>query len=146
MARFYANENIALQVVTELRRLGHDVLTWLEAGKANAAVPDPEVLGFAVAEARALLSYNRRHFLKLHRHRTEDHAGIVLCTFDPDFSGQAHRIHAAVVTASDMRNQLIRGLRKPIGTLAPQQSDPTKPRASASGGVRLLPRAAKQQP
>ncbi len=27
MARFYSNENIAIQVVRELRRLGHDVLT-----------------------------------------------------------------------------------------------------------------------
>ena len=47
MARFYSNENIALQVVMELRRLGHDVLTSLEAGNANASVPDPEVLAFA---------------------------------------------------------------------------------------------------
>ena len=52
MARFYANENIALQVATELRRLGHDVLTSLEAGKANTAVPDSEVLAFAGAEGR----------------------------------------------------------------------------------------------
>jgi hypothetical protein len=35
MARIYANENIPLQVVKELRRLGHDVLTSHEAGKVN---------------------------------------------------------------------------------------------------------------
>ena len=108
MARFYSNENIALQVVTELRRLGHDVLTSLDAGNANAAVADTEVLALAVAEGRILLSNNRRHFLHLHRHRTNDHAGIVLCTFDPDFCGQAQRIHVAVATTSDMRNQVIR--------------------------------------
>jgi hypothetical protein len=108
VARFYSNENIALQVVTELRRLGHDVVTSLDAGKANAAVPDSEVLSFAGAESRVLLSHNRRHFLRLHRHRTEDHAGIVLCTFDPDFRGQAQRIHAAVASMSEVRNQLIR--------------------------------------
>ena len=96
MARLYANENIAAQVVTELTRLGHDVVTSLEAGKANAAVPDTEVLAFAAAEHRVLLSYNRRHFVRLHQQRTKDHAGIVVCTFDPDFAGQAHRIHAAV--------------------------------------------------
>ena len=108
MARFYSNENIALQVVTELRRLGHDVLTSRDSGRANAAVPDSEVLALAVAESRILLSNNRRHFLNLHRHRTSGHPGIVLCTFDPDFCGQAPRIDAAVATASDMRNQLIR--------------------------------------
>lgn len=54
MARFYSNENIGPQVVAELRRLGNDVLTSLDAGKANAAVPDAEVLSFAVAEVRIL--------------------------------------------------------------------------------------------
>jgi Domain of unknown function (DUF5615) len=108
VARFYSNENVALQVVLELRRLGHDVLTSFDAGKANAAVPDSEVLGFAVAEERILLSNNRRHFLELHRHRTGDHAGIVLCTFDPDFRTQAERIHAAVVGTTDMVNRVIR--------------------------------------
>ena len=35
MARFYTNENVPAQVVVELRRLGHDVVTSLDAGKAN---------------------------------------------------------------------------------------------------------------
>ena len=55
MARFYSNENVALQVVVGLRRLGHDVLTSLEAGNANAAVKDTEVLAFATNEGRILL-------------------------------------------------------------------------------------------
>ena len=104
MARFYSNENIGAQVVTELRRLGHDVLTSLEAGRANAALPDSEVLAFAVAKGRI----NRRHFLRLHQTRFEDHAGIILCTFDLDFAGQARRIHDAVTSAPEMNNQLIR--------------------------------------
>jgi hypothetical protein len=94
--RFYSNENIALQLVTELRRLGHDVLTSYEAGNANTAVPDSAVLAFAAEEGRILLSHNRRHFLQLHQRRTEKHAGIVLCTFDLDFTGQAYRIHQSV--------------------------------------------------
>ena len=108
MARFYSNENIPLQVVTELRRLGHNVLTSLDAGRANASVPDAEVLAFAVAERRILLSHNRRHFLHLHRHRAADHAGIVLCTFDSDFARQAERIHETIMAASELSNQLIR--------------------------------------
>jgi hypothetical protein len=50
--RFYSNENSAPPVVTELRRLGHDVLTSLEAGNANASAPDAEVLAFASAGRR----------------------------------------------------------------------------------------------
>lgn len=108
MACFYSNENIALQVVSELRRLGHDVLTSLEAGQANSAVPDSGVLTFATSEGRILLSHNRRHFLRLHRDRIEDHPGIVLCTFDTDFWRQAQQIHVAVSAAGDMKNQLVR--------------------------------------
>jgi hypothetical protein len=108
VARFYSNENIALQVVAELRRLGHDVLTSLEAGNANSAIPDAEVLKFAAANDRILLSHNRRHFLQLHPHWAGGHAGIVVCTLDIDCDGLAHRIHAAVATASSMRNQLVR--------------------------------------
>ncbi|MGA2713199.1 MAG: DUF5615 family PIN-like protein [Bryobacteraceae bacterium] len=62
MARFYSNEYIPLQVVTELRGLGHGVLTSLDAGRANASVTDSEVLAFAAAESRILLSHNRRIF------------------------------------------------------------------------------------
>jgi predicted nuclease of predicted toxin-antitoxin system len=108
VARFYSNENIALQVVVELRRLGHDVLTTVEAGKANAAVPDSEVLSFAARERRILLSHNRRHFLELHQRRTESHAGIVLCTLDPDFEGQALRIHKSIAALPSLTDRLVR--------------------------------------
>jgi hypothetical protein len=45
VARFYANENFPLPVVVQLRRLGHDVLTTVEAGKSGRGVPDENVLG-----------------------------------------------------------------------------------------------------
>jgi len=108
VARFYSNENIALPLVEALRRLGHDVLTSLDAGNANRAVPDEEVLRFAAAEKRILRSYNRRHFLRLHQQRKGAHAGIVLCTFDPDFVGQAQRIQSAIASPTVVKDELIR--------------------------------------
>src|SRR5215204_894933 len=95
MALFYSNENFPRPVVEELRQLGHDVLTVQEAGKADRAVPDMAVLEFAAVEKRTLLTLNRRHFIRLHRDKPA-HAGIVVCTFDPDFAAQAARIHQAV--------------------------------------------------
>ena len=86
MARLYANENFPLPVVAELRRLGHDVVTVRETGKANRAAPDSEILEFARAAKRAVLTLNRKHFIALHALRP-DHAGIVVCTLDPDFAG-----------------------------------------------------------
>ena len=107
MARFYANENFPLRTVQELRRLGHDVLTTLDASKAGTAESDEAVLAFATAERRALLTLNRRHFIKLHS-RNASHAGIIVCSYDPDYAAQAQRIHDATETAAGLPGQLIR--------------------------------------
>ena len=107
MARFYANENFPLPVVLELRRLGHDVLTIQETGKADQRVTDEQVLAFATAGNRAVLTINRKHFIRLHREHPQ-HSGVIVCTFDPDFVGQAGRIHAAVTAVPDLAAQLLR--------------------------------------
>lgn len=113
MARFYSNENFPIPVVEELRQLGHDVLTIQETGKANQEYPDDGVLNLAIADNRAVLTINRKHFRNLHRERP-DHKGIILCTADNDFIGQAHRIHKAVEIYETMDGQLIR-VNRPSG-------------------------------
>lgn len=107
MARFYSNENFPLPVVEKLRALGHDVLTIQETGKADQALPDDKVLEFATAENRALLTLNRRHFIRLHRDKPQ-HAGIIVCSVDPDFAGQAERSHQTASTQTSLNGQLIR--------------------------------------
>jgi hypothetical protein len=107
MARILADENVPLPVVSELRRLGHDVETLAEAGKANQAFSDEAVLALGKTEDRAVLTLNRRHFIRLHQ-ASCDHAGIVACTLDPDFVEQAARIHRVLESASELRGQLIR--------------------------------------
>ncbi len=91
MARFYSDESFPFPVVVELRRLGHDVLSALKAGQADAGVPDDEVLAFATADGRAVLTLNRDDFKRLDR-ASAAHAGIVVCTFDRDYIGPACRI------------------------------------------------------
>ncbi len=76
MARFYANENIPAPVVSELRTLGHEILTSAEAGNSNLAIPDAEVLAFATSKRLSVLTHNRRHFLRLHARGTSPHHGI----------------------------------------------------------------------
>ena len=107
MARFLADENFPYPVTEELRRLGHDVATMADLGKANQAVSDEEVLSIAVVEARTVLSYNRRHFIRLHN-TSPYHSGIVVCTFDPNFVRQAGRICKAIATSGDLAGKLIR--------------------------------------
>ena len=107
MARFYANENFPLPVVEELRRLGHDVLTTQDTGRAGQSVPDDEVLAFAVSQTRAVITLNRQDYVELHR-QDHDHSGIIVCTFDRDFIGQAQRIHAAMKSVPEPAGKLIR--------------------------------------
>jgi predicted nuclease of predicted toxin-antitoxin system len=106
-ARLYSNENFPLPVVSALRELGHDVLTSLDAGKANDAIPDDEVLRFASASQRVVLTHNRQDFIRLHRHHP-DHAGIIVCTADADFPALAARIHAHLQTVESLHGQLLR--------------------------------------
>jgi hypothetical protein len=107
MASFYANENFPRRTVEALRVLGHDVLTTQEAGNAGQAIPDEEVLSFATRAGRAVLTLNRRDFIRLHK-RGVTHAGIIVCTEDMDTAGQAARVHDAVASLSSLAGQLVR--------------------------------------
>lgn len=107
MARIYSNENFPQPAVAALRRLGHDVLTVMEAGAANQAIPDDEVLAFATTQNRVLLTLNRQDFIRLHR-ANPNHAGIIVCTFDVDFSQLAGRIHTAIEAEGGLAGKLVR--------------------------------------
>lgn len=60
MARLFADENFPLPAVEALRRLGHDVLTAVEAGQAGQGIADDAVLALAHALGRAVLTHNRK--------------------------------------------------------------------------------------
>lgn len=107
MARLYSNENFPLPVVDELRKLGHNVVTIQETGNANQAMSDEDVLAFANEKQRILLTLNRRHFIKLHNKR-QPHAGILACTFDPDFQVFAKRIDDAIQAAGNLSQKVVR--------------------------------------
>jgi len=107
MALLFADEDFPFPVVERLRQLGHDMLTTLEAGRANQRIGDADQLAFATSLGRAILTRNRRHFIQLHR-TSGPHAGIVSVTDDPDFDGQAGRIDAALVGYATLANQHVR--------------------------------------
>jgi predicted nuclease of predicted toxin-antitoxin system len=108
MARIYANENFYYAVVELLQQLGHDVLTTKAAGKANQRIPDEDVLAFAVAEKRIVLTFNYNHFKRLHRF-FPDHIGIIICTEDTNYLALAQRIHAEIEgNSGNLEKQLIR--------------------------------------
>ena len=107
MAKLYSDEDFSYPVVEELRRLGHDVLTAQEAGQGNLGITDSAVLTFATARDRAVLTFNRRHFINLHR-RISHHRGIIVCTRDDDVFGLAQRIDQVILRCSVLDDQLLR--------------------------------------
>lgn len=102
-----ADENFPLPVVRELRFLGHDVVTLLELGKTGLGLGDPAVLALGTEQGRAVLTLNRRDFVRLHQ-ETPGHAGIVVCSLDIDFNGQARRISATLDEAESLSGSLFR--------------------------------------
>jgi hypothetical protein len=110
--RLYANENFPLPAVAELRALGHDVRTMAETGHTGRGVPDEEVLSFATQDRRAVLTLNRRDFIRLAERVS--HGGIVACTEDRDGSALARRIHAALAGIEDLSGRVVRIYRPPL--------------------------------
>ena len=107
MTRFYSDENFPITVVEELINLGHDVLTIQETGMAQQSFPDAQVLKVASEDKRAVLTFNRKHFIALHKIQP-NHEGIIVCTFDIDFVGLARRIHKSILPFDSISGMLIR--------------------------------------
>jgi hypothetical protein len=111
MAALYANENFPLCVVQALRDHGHDVQTTLEAGEAGRAVPDEQVLAYAAARNRAVVTLNRRDFIRLHQ-QSAAHAGVIVCSVDADPDALARHIHDAITRQGSIAGQLLRVTRE----------------------------------
>lgn len=107
MALLYVDEDFSYPVVQRLRQLGHDLLTAHEAGQAGQGITDEAVLAFATAAGRALVTFNRRHFIRLHA-EASSHAGIIVCTRDDDVLGLADRIHQQLQKVPTLQDQLFR--------------------------------------
>lgn len=107
MALLLADENFPLPVTQELRALGHDVVTLQELGRSDQRLPDASVLQLAIEQGRAILTLNRRHFVRLHQ-EVPEHGGIVVCSLDVDFVGQARRIAEALHAAGSADGRLFR--------------------------------------
>ena len=107
MANFYADENFPEPTVVALRGHGHDVLMARDDGRGGQKIGDGLVLARATQLGRAVLTFDRRDYRRLHR-ASAAHAGILTCTEDTDFAALADRIHAAVSAYSDLAGVLIR--------------------------------------
>ena len=79
MVMLYADEDFSYPVVQRLRQLGHDLLTAHEASQAGQGITNKAALAFATAAGRAMVTFNRCHFIRLHSD-VSSHASIIVCT------------------------------------------------------------------
>jgi predicted nuclease of predicted toxin-antitoxin system len=107
MANLYADEQFPLKATQHLRILNHDVLTVQDAGNANQGIPDDEVLAFATQQNRAVLTLNRRDFIRLHQQNV-NHSGIIVCTDDKDKVQLAERIDRTIESELPLTGKLVR--------------------------------------
>jgi predicted nuclease of predicted toxin-antitoxin system len=105
--RLYADEQFPLPVVQRLRAIGYDILTVQDANQANQSIPDDQVLAFATAEQRAVITENRRDFVKLHQ-QSSSHEGVIVCSKNLDWDDYAEKIHQALGDQDAMTGQLLR--------------------------------------
>ena len=102
MVDFYADEQFPLKSTQHLRSLGHDVQTVQQAGNDNQKITDADVLAYASAKGRAVLTLNRRDFIRLHQQNAQ-HAGIVVAKDDTDKVLLAERIHRTVLPETPLK-------------------------------------------
>jgi Domain of unknown function (DUF5615) len=112
LAHLHSDEDFPGPTVEELRRLGHDVVTAAEVGRAGLGIPDDDVLAFAHAAGRAVLTHNRTDFRHLHG-AGHPHSGVLICTRDGDFAALAARIDTAIAVEGELAGKLVRVVRPP---------------------------------
>lgn len=96
--KFKLDENLPVELVTDLRGLGHDVDTVIGEGLRGA--PDPAVVAAAFAADRILFTLDKG-IANIQRYPIHQHAGVVL--FRPDTSGRG----AAIAFIRDRLNRVL---------------------------------------
>jgi hypothetical protein len=77
--RIYVDEDVYGEVAPQLRRQGFDASSVIEAGRSGFS--DPDQLQWAVAEGRAMITFNVGDFARLHSEvmsQGGNHAGIIV--------------------------------------------------------------------
>lgn len=110
MAAFYADENVAYELVQALRALGHDVLRAFEDGRANQQIDDPDVMARSIELGRTVVTNNRYDYHRLHR-IDPNHCGIVTYTKDLDYISLASRIDSAIAGMPTLVGQLVKVIK-----------------------------------
>ena len=109
MIRLYLDEDVHKQVALALRLRGYDVVSVHELEKWNLA--DEEQLEFAAHDNRAIFTFNRGDFAKIHEKwisSAKNHCGIITSK-QLTLSETIHRLNKLLFAkkSEEIKNQLI---------------------------------------
>jgi predicted nuclease of predicted toxin-antitoxin system len=110
MAKLFGDENFSIRVMNKLSDLGHDTLTAREAGMANQKIADHDILKFASSDGRAVVTFDRRDYYRLHQ-ENPTHAGVIVCTNNPDIEALSAQIDQEISMEGTLDNKFIRVYR-----------------------------------
>lgn len=107
--RSFFDEHMRAAIAEQLRARGIDVLTALDAGRANRRIDDADQLAFATQEGRVLVTEDH-HFADLAQSR-KPHAGIVYFPIQLSIGACVKYLELPALTTEpdEMRDTLIYG-------------------------------------
>ncbi|MEM9836997.1 MAG: DUF5615 family PIN-like protein [Bacteroidota bacterium] len=104
------DEDFPIETFNKLKEYGHDVLTLNDLALNNIKYSDDKVLETAKSLNRAVVTHNRRDFIKLHKYRVEPHFGIIICKRFEDDIELADAIHE-LIKDREIKDELLRVIR-----------------------------------
>ncbi|MEA3459566.1 MAG: DUF5615 family PIN-like protein [Chloroflexota bacterium] len=106
--KLYLNEDVHTRLAEALCQRGFDAITTVEAGMSGSS--DEEQLAFATSQGRAILTFNRGDYARLHKRYTErgwEHCGIIVSEQYPIGELLRRMLNLLIsLSVKDMRNRL----------------------------------------
>jgi predicted nuclease of predicted toxin-antitoxin system len=81
--RIFTDEDVDARLAPQLRRLGYDAVSCVEAGRSNKEISDDEQLQYATDRGRAIVVYNVDDYVALEliwKATERRHHGIIMTT------------------------------------------------------------------
>jgi predicted nuclease of predicted toxin-antitoxin system len=106
MVKLYLDEDCSDKKLKKvLIEFGYDVQTTAEAN--NIGKDDKTQLIYAVSQNRAIVTHNRKDFIRIHK-KTPNHTGIIVCTQNPNNQQLAEKIDEKIRNIDQLTNLLLR--------------------------------------
>ena len=107
MTRLFADENIPPRIVQGLQNHGVDIITTTDAQLDNRKTSDPDILAYASGVGRAVITFDRGDYKKLHQ-QSNAHSGIILLKQNMPLPMLIEKVAALALSQADLSGKVHR--------------------------------------